>query len=375
MSESPGTCSTYGTTQWITSRILATVFGGAPTDPPADNPVRDPAFYRIDGDCKIQFHDTLFKIHWHYLSPDGEKTAFTPFRELTDDVVTSGDSPLVLIDRDLRTQAGETNISGLRAFLGYAYSSPFNLRSDAIPDADLRKLNKSFLRWAMATVHDVATRNGGKALDSCPVEIYIWFLESPDLSRQLRSLVEEKWTSRLERCELPIADALEFSEVHAFRKFQMRLYDLLLYRLDDIQTRQPTKATAHILRDLGVNRDHQFRLLQGAHADSLFWSCAISRPPVLPPLHPLSAPDARCSCAKRWKQIWNDAVLSTLKERPAHSVHMRLTTLERNLALGSHNICPALEGAASGVGSDLMIEFYSSRETRFFSPTFFVAHS
>ncbi|KAJ7474569.1 hypothetical protein B0H11DRAFT_2034928 [Mycena galericulata] len=239
MSETPGTYSTYGATQRIASRILATVLGQtrAPTDSPVDNPVRDPDFYRIDGDCKVQFHDTLFKIHWHYLSPDREKTAFTPFRELTHGVVTSGDSPVVRIDRDLRTQAGETNISGLRAFLGYAYSSPFNLRSDAIPDADLGKLMdtvgftrafriESFLLWAMATVHDVATRNGGKALNSCPVEIYIWLLESPELSQQLRSLVEEKWTSRLERYELPIADALEFSEAHAFRQFQIRLYDL-----------------------------------------------------------------------------------------------------------------------------------------------------
>ncbi|KAJ6545224.1 hypothetical protein B0H19DRAFT_1075573 [Mycena capillaripes] len=154
------------------------------SNPPRENAVvetlvKDAQFFREDGNCILRVVDTLFKVHRHYLCPANEETGFTGLFALPIPGAApegQGDERPIKLEGD--------SVDQVRAFFGYAYSSPLQLGADRISDGDLQKLIdtarfahkyqlQSFEDWSKDTITKFASRNDEKALRKCPPALYI----------------------------------------------------------------------------------------------------------------------------------------------------------------------------------------------------------
>ncbi|KAJ6628582.1 hypothetical protein B0H10DRAFT_2428835 [Mycena sp. CBHHK59/15] len=247
--------------------------------------VRDPEFYRADGDCIIRVDHTLFKARSSrvliitiptFLQRRWQKhvrpSAAGNVAEGKDD-----GNPIQL--------AGDT-LDELRAFFGYAYASPRSLQFKNIPDADLQKLIdtpkfahkyriESFEEWAKDAITDVTSRFKGRTLKESP-DTYVSLLYLDNLCGipALRGRVREEWLARLWEGGLwtSLSQALEVGEARRFRTFQGDVYYTALQSLNQRSAADTATVMAATSTGLPCLGDlHNLRLLTGHRSLSMCW--------------------------------------------------------------------------------------------------------
>ncbi|KAJ7491409.1 hypothetical protein B0H11DRAFT_1008443 [Mycena galericulata] len=273
-----------------------------------------------------------------------------------------------------------STVDELRAFLGFAYSSPLNLVTKRIQDHDLKKLIytakfadkcllESFWRWATETITEVICRESSRALRKCSPDIYVQLL-GLNASRHVPSIKEQVtnvWLSRLRLRdrEVSFAGALEAGEMFQLRRFLGKVYYEQLNALNALEGNADvlTAAGFHLpaLSDL-----HKARLLMGHRSLSLCWDRIAGR---IPPLTlPLCEPFKNCKCEARWRRVWNSAVQATLADASRSDILTKLIILDKHLNPSATHECDALAVTAREYARTVKKQLLGSLDEHFMGP-------
>ncbi|KAJ7193471.1 hypothetical protein GGX14DRAFT_478204 [Mycena pura] len=332
--------------------------------------IRDPQFYKADGNCVLRVDNTLFRVHRHYLAPEHEQSVFGGLFALpTGPEAVEGErdeAPIVL--------QGDT-VDELRAFFRFAYSSPLQLQADAMSDDDLVPLMltakfadkyrlESFEKWARNTILHLTARNNGQALKACAPKVYVELLLlnnlSPDSTTEER--VRDAWMARIRRGELPIAHALGVTETLNMRSFLGELYYEQLRALDPAAL--APSCTAPVRFDApGLSDAQKIRLLAGHRSLSLAWARIVEKLLALP-LCTASTCPMRASAQTSWRTAVHRTATATDTDL---AVFARLKGLERGL-LRMDTLCSSAQEAAQKALASIRRRLASSLADHFLGP-------
>ncbi|KAJ7854659.1 hypothetical protein B0H13DRAFT_2081018 [Mycena leptocephala] len=263
----------------------------------AEQVVRDSAFYRDDGDCILRVQDTLFKVHRHLLNH--ESSAFNGLFSLPrgpeGKIEGAHDSTPVILSGDTPDQ--------VRAFFGYAYSSPLELQYARISSRAIDQLLdtlkfthkyglESFERWAAQAITHICTERG--LLKTCGPELYVALLEMDQLSLVNRLRHDDP--------ALTLAHALDTAD-------HCDLYHLQLQRLDMPSADLPGAEAAPPL-PAELSDVHKLRLLTGYRSLLFSWTRISATPMALVGSRSCRmGPDYhQAHCVSEWNVLWSAAV-------------------------------------------------------------------
>ncbi|KAJ7097045.1 hypothetical protein B0H15DRAFT_773521 [Mycena belliarum] len=304
--------------------------------------VRDGDYYRADGDCILRVEDTLFKIHRHLLCRGS--SAFEGLFALPSDA----DALLEGKDDALPITLYGDKVSEIRAFLGYAYSSPLDLQYPRIPSGDIYSLIgtakfahkyrlESFETWALDAISYVCSKRNSALLRTCAPELYFALLDL-DLLCPLASVkksIRAYWVQRLHTNTpgITLAFALETADRFRFRPLQGDVYYLLLQTLRDTPPGATNLMDAAPLLPSELSDVHKLRLLMGFRSLSLAWGRVYAEPIAL----------LKTDCTAHasvhedvWAEQWRQAQAACPVPQGGNFVRLLLTfqsSLHRNFAL------------------------------------------
>ncbi|KAJ7124215.1 hypothetical protein C8R44DRAFT_852194 [Mycena epipterygia] len=332
-------------------------------DPENEEVVRDSAFYRRDGDCILRVENTLFKVHRHLLNHEG--SAFTGLFSLPSGPESTFEGET---DSDPIRLWGDT-VEQMRAFFGYAYSSPLVLQYSQIRSAEINRLIhaarfthkyrlEAFERWATQAIAHVCGRRDYAIFQTCTPGLYVRLLELDRLCplAAVKASIRKSWVKRLRDNDpsLRLAYALDKADKLGFRDLLGDLYYLQLQRLDDPVADIPTTQAAPPL-PAELSDVHKLRLLTGYRSLSLCWRRIAADPPMLNACH-------RCCI------VWDDVWVREAKTLPngADPVE-RLNELRRALSTAcSRSGC--LMGGVEKAFSSLLKTLRASMADHFLGP-------
>ncbi|KAJ7734183.1 hypothetical protein DFH07DRAFT_967726 [Mycena maculata] len=310
--------------------------------------VRDPVFYKDDGDCIIRVEDTLFRIHRHLL--DYEDSAFRGLFSLpcgTEGTVEGQ------ADTNPITLSGDT-VEEIRAFFHYAYSSPLDLQYDDIPPDNTHRLINavrfthkyhlaSFEKWAVNAISNICARQKSAILRKWPAEMYVSLLALHLLSPMptVKTLIRTTWISRLRHKEpsvkllyaLNAVDALQYRELLGEVYYRQLLE--LTQPAQDVEATQAAPVLAPELTDV-----QKLRLLMGYRSLSLSWTRITATVPVLGGA--CSSRTHQLYCVAPWEDEWKRVVGVVVNASGRMDIIQRLHILRSVLAESECRHCPAV---------------------------------
>ncbi|CAK5266300.1 unnamed protein product [Mycena citricolor] len=295
--------------------------------------VRDPEFFRDDGNCVVCVGNTLFKIHRGYLAPPQADNILTCLEEA--EGVATLENPVHL---------EHVHISQLRAFLTLAYTDRKELCTleniDVLQLIDAAMFASSFgldifCQWSKGALFELIESR--KILASCASEVYLALIllhrRLPLPIVDIETKITTTWLGRLETRELINVEAMETGEFLHMNKFLGRVYYETLIQVDHDATQQTKLQGLGPLKSICEEFDpehelpepHRTRLLVGSRSLCMAWYRIISKVPQLPPPYcgsvPLAEDDPdlhkvaeKCDCPEAWKARWKWAVKETVRE-------------------------------------------------------------
>ncbi|KAJ7173269.1 hypothetical protein C8R46DRAFT_1347998 [Mycena filopes] len=277
--------------------------------------VRDPQFYRSDGDCVIRVEETLFKVHrFHFNGSPAFEGLFS--------LPASQDDKFKFEGRDDQHPIrfyGDT-VSQIRSFLGYAYAHALDVQYSSMPLTDIYKLidtvqiaHKYALeqseKWAINAITYICVKK--KLLKTCAVDVYVALLRLDLLSPMptVKSYVRKHWADRLRESDpaLSLAEALDTAEEVGFRRFLGDLYYLQLSKLDEPAHNTPGTQVAPPL-PAALSDTHKLRLMVGYRSLLLSWNRIAAHPIALEGTCALGPALHTGDCLISWRDDWRTFV-------------------------------------------------------------------
>ncbi|KAJ7280350.1 hypothetical protein C8J57DRAFT_123943 [Mycena rebaudengoi] len=276
--------------------------------------VRDPEYYREDGDCKIRVENTLFSIHRFLLARDS--SAFETMFQLPQGT----QSPQGSTDVDPIVLTGDTT-EEFRALCWALYALPDEILKQNTKGNSMFKLIKvaaishkyhlaAFQSWSMGSIRQRCDPRGNRYLDTCLsatlaalLDLFILYSNENFIGH-----VENAWTSRL-RSDLSRSDhlhqALACAERHGLRKFMGNIYSTQLAIATRVGLENGSSSVATQFPNADkLDAKHLQRLLLGSWSLSMHWQRLTTTIPQLPQGTCLSASQHKMYCVATWKSWW-----------------------------------------------------------------------
>ncbi|KAJ7136188.1 hypothetical protein C8R46DRAFT_1361911 [Mycena filopes] len=296
--------------------------------------IRDPAFYKEDGDCVLKVDTYLFKVHrYHLLRSAGSvfKDMFTFPSGAAEAQGQSDSNPIIL--------SGDTP-DRFRAFLKIAYMELLEFQEaetqlDQLPTfIDCAHFSH---KYEITPLLRAAVKAALNLLESYPVLTIELGISALDLSGLCDDIQLSPGTFNCKcrlRCAVHLSWLRHFPIFPTF-EFLAQIMDIgVQYELDDLAAwaaadyhykmanlpeltadggTTPPPFTGHTW----LKTEHRMRILAGAWSMEQSWRLIIATTPAFPPDHVCAQAIHARTCVPAWNTIWKRIVASP--ELPAYS--------------------------------------------------------
>ncbi|TFK34744.1 hypothetical protein BDQ12DRAFT_726607 [Crucibulum laeve] len=311
-----------------------------------EEPVRDPEFYREDGDCVILVENTLFRIHRYLLARDN--SAFVNMFNLpntgTCSQTKSDGDPLVLHD----------STQEFRAFCWALYALPSEVHDLSYPSVTVMpKLirvaviaNKyhfiTLEKWSMGRIEKHFAKARVTSAQSyftiCPIKELstVLCLTIMCNSASLRKSIQDAWLKRIKSDNSSLSQALELGCTFGLREFQGFLYYQEVMRMND--TALLPANFDRVVKTAGCLTIEQERCLYRGYWTLSQYQNTILQASTIPILNRGAECGAQMHnqvCERLWIRVWGRLI--TLSQSPKPGVLNVMQILEGMLIRLEHH--------------------------------------
>ncbi|KAJ7024270.1 hypothetical protein C8F04DRAFT_163383 [Mycena alexandri] len=296
------------------------------TDAPVAPLLRDPVFYKEEGDCYLRVETNLFKIHRYHLLRGGASV----FKEMfmfpsgdaptqgyneSDPIVLAGDSPerfraflTIAYAEPSEFQDAENQVDRLPAFIHCAYFAHkyeitplFHAAVKAI--LHLLEPRPALTAELFASILALSNLCGDIRLPRAPA----------DFKTSIRHAVEIAWVRNHpeEATFMALAEVLDISTAYGLGYLASLTASRYLFQMvSALPERTAAGATPPFADHPWLKGEHRLRILAGAWSMEQSWQRTVATAPAFPAGHNCAGPKHERFCVPAWQGIWRGVVTS-----------------------------------------------------------------